>query len=181
VTRDPDSQSDPLFDAFDRETYPRLDFLTKGSLRKTLLNCAVGKTLARSIWETINQNKLGPKLEYLKLWTTCGGHWGDGSRGAGILKVIEHLSCSWLIERRVRDNERHIINLKELGRRAREARDDYDRDNYLRNVRAEEDILKDPQDVEEETPTIRVLRRVWPRTEDSKDWRDDWSSLPLQV
>ncbi|EPE36417.1 hypothetical protein GLAREA_05755 [Glarea lozoyensis ATCC 20868] len=181
VTRDPDSQRDPLFDAFDRETYPRFDFLTKGSLRKMLSNCAVDETLARSIWETINRNKLGLKLEYLKLWTTGGGHWGNGSSSGGISKVVEHLSRSWLIERRIRDDERHVIDLKELGQRAREARDDADRNGYLRNVRAGEDVLKKLQDVEEESPTLQVLRRVWPRTEEGMDWRDDWSSLPLQV
>lgn len=26
----------------------------------------------------------------------------------------------------------------------------------------------------------QVFRRIWPHKEGSKDWRDDWASLPLQ-
>jgi len=182
VIRDPDSQNHSLFDVFDRETFPDLYFLKNGALRETLINCAVDETLARSIWETICQNKSGQKLECLKVWTTDGGHWGDSKTMNSITEVVDHLSRSWLIERRARDDEKDLINVKELGRRAREARDQEKRDRakrYVEYLRNEEDIMKELEDITEEDPVVQVLRRVWPRKESSKDWRNDWSSLPL--
>jgi hypothetical protein len=75
VARDPDLEDKTLFDIVDRETWRIDKFVKKGHLRETLMNCAVDNTLARSIWETICQNKTGQKLEALKMWTYGGGHF----------------------------------------------------------------------------------------------------------
>ncbi|KAI8624406.1 hypothetical protein F5Y19DRAFT_318282 [Xylariaceae sp. FL1651] len=183
VTRDADSRDDPSFDAFDREGFKFSGYLKKGHLRKTLMNCAVDETLVRSIWETICKSKVGRKLESLKVWTTGGGHWGASLSNGGIPPVIDHLSRSWLVERVCHDDG-DVINVRELGRRVREARDQEETDSYRRQaeyLRKEKNIMMEPRDVAEDSEVVQVFRRIWPRKEGSKDWREDWSSLPLQV
>lgn len=175
VTRDRNLRDDLLFDENDRETCAALPFLKKGYLRETFMNCAVDETLARSIWETICQEKVGKQLESLKLWTTGGGQFGNSSGNADIPNVVNNLSRSWLIERVARD-DKDIINVRELGLRAREARDQRLTDQYnMRRARLGKEV--DVTDSE----SVGVFHRIWPRKEESKDWREDWSSLPLQV
>jgi hypothetical protein len=175
-------EDNTLFDTVDRETWETCEFVKKGHLRETLMNCAVDDTLARSIWETICQNKAGQKLEALKIWTYGGGHFGDGQFGY-IRDVVDNLSRSWLIERVTRDDG-DIINVRELGQRAREARDQQVTDGYKQSAymrRGIDDDVIEPEVVAEGSQEVQVFRRVWPRKEGSKDWRKDWSSLPLQV
>lgn len=182
VARGPDLEDNTLFDTVDRETWRTDEFVKKGHLRETLMNCAVDDTLARSIWETICQNKAGQKLEALKMWTYGGGHFGHGKYGH-IPNVVDNLSRSWLIERVTRDDG-DIINVRELGQRAREARDQQVTDRYKRSAhkrRGVDDDVIEPEVVAEGSDEVQVFRRVWPRKEGSKDWRKDWSSLPLQV
>lgn len=157
-----DNTYQPSFDGFDDETcgLPGPFWLKKGHLRDTFENCAVDETLARSIWKTICQHKVGRQLRSLKLWTTGGGQFGNSqSTGTGSHHVIDNLSRSWLIERVFGDE----VDVRELGRRARE-------------IRAQQ--LGVPG---EESEAVQILRRVWPRKEGSEDWREDWSSLPLEV
>ncbi|KAM3075668.1 hypothetical protein ACMFMG_007800 [Clarireedia jacksonii] len=168
VTRDPHLEDDPSFDTFDRENWRTNEVFKKGHVREAMMNCAVDETLARSIWQTICQNKVGQKLETLKLWTYGAGQFGMGRRPF-IQEFLDNLSRSWLIERVTRD-EGDIINVRELGQRAREARDQRVTEYMVRGIKA-----KYSDEVEQ------VLRRIWPRIEGSKDWRKDWSSLPLQV
>ncbi|TVY44670.1 hypothetical protein LOCC1_G005843 [Lachnellula occidentalis] len=186
VMRDADSPADASFDAFDRENCKWFgsEFLKNGHLRETLMNCAVDETLVRSIWETICRNKVGQELESLKVWTTGGGHWGTTRTNCAIAPVVNHLSRSWLVERVCRDGGDDIINVRELGRRVREARDQKQTDEYRRRAEAlgeQEHLTISPRDVAEDSPVVQAFRRVWPPKEGSRDWRDDWSSLPLQV
>jgi hypothetical protein len=118
----------------------------------------------------------------LRLWTTDGGRWGNATIICGMNMVIYHLSRSWLIERGARDVKKDVT-ITELGRRAREAYNQKIRDYAQHNVeclRIREDTIK-AEDFEEEDSVVQVFRRVWPSKESSKDWRDDRSSLPLQV
>lgn len=182
VTLDPDSRDDPSYDETDRETC-LLDFLKKGHLRDNFINCAVDETLARSIWETICESKVGRPLESLKLWTKGGGQWGNSTNNGGIPPVVDHLSRSWLIERAGRD-DKNDISVRELGRRVREARDQEMTDQYERQAESwlrHRGIVVQPGDRAEDSEIMKVFRRIWPRKEGSKDWREDWSSLPLQV
>ncbi|KAL2062222.1 hypothetical protein VTL71DRAFT_6488 [Oculimacula yallundae] len=180
VARDPDLEEDALFDLVDREPWRTDKSVRKGHVREALMNCAVDDTLARSIWETICQNKAGQKLMTLKLWTYGGGHFGGGKWGY-IPDVVNNLSRSWLIERVARDDG-DIINVRELGQRARDARDQQVTDRYKRSAylrRGVDDDVIEPEVVAEGSDEVQVFRRVWPRKEGSKDWRKDWSSLPL--
>jgi hypothetical protein len=182
VARDPALEDNASFDTLDREPWWNHESVKKGHLRETLINCAVDDTLARSIWETICQNNADQKLEVLKLWTYGGGHFG-AKTCQYIPDVVDNLSRSWLIRRIPRDDG-YILNVLELGQRAREARDQQVTDGYKRTAhtrRGVDDNVIEPEVVAEGTDEVQVFRRVWPRKEGSKDWRKDWSSLPLQV
>jgi hypothetical protein len=120
----------------------------------------VDEALARSIWQVIAQNKRGRKLERLKLWTTGGSQYGSSSTISSHCELVENLSRSWLIEIPVRDDNDEII-VKELGRLAREARD-------RRNWHNHDDF-------------VRVFRSIWPCSDDTKSWRGDWKSFPLEL
>ncbi|ROW15086.1 hypothetical protein VPNG_03411 [Cytospora leucostoma] len=185
VTQHSTSTDDPSFDEYDRgEVDVCLGTrLKRGHLREAFINCAVDEMLARSIWDTICQGKVGKPLESLKLWTKGGGQFGDSGRQSAISEIIDSLSRSWLIERDIGNDENIII--RELGRRAREIRDQERRELDRRareffNQQARDD--NNPQAPEaSDTDPMRVFRRIWPRKEGNKDWREDWAGFPLQV
>jgi hypothetical protein len=183
VTRDPASQDESTFDAFDQETYRDLEFLKNGHIRQMFTNCAVDETLVQSIWETICRNKIGCKLQNLKIWTTGACHWGKGAHTSYIEDAVQNLSRSWLVERIARD-DRDIINVKELGRRIRESHDQYKTSRWQRRIDAmlvEKNIVVELTDQQESPEELfQVFRSIWPDKK-GKDWREDWSSLPLQV
>lgn len=162
VTRD--STYSPPFEGEDDEPTEVLDWLKNGHLRDTFMNCAVDGALARSIWDTISQHKDGVQLQSLKLYTTSGGEFGKYTTHSVHDDVIDHLSRSWLIKRVVGD----VIEVREMGRRERKM-DDEETTGCFRSDEAQDSYV------------MRILRRIWPRKEGSRDWRDDWSSLPLQV
>ncbi|KAI9713617.1 MAG: hypothetical protein M1820_001000 [Bogoriella megaspora] len=177
VSRDSTRRDEPSFDEFDREIVYDLDFLQKGHVRETFMNCAVDETLARSIWDVICQAKLGKPLQSLKLWTHGGDQWGNGTSNGGIGPIVDKLSRSWLIERDV-GNDNGIITVKELSRRGREIRDQKEaaiQATRLKKFGAE-------ANVERGWGVFRqIFHRIWPPKEGSKNWREDWKSLPLQV
>jgi hypothetical protein len=109
-------------------------------------------------------------------------NFGNGQYGH-IPDVVDNLSRSWLIERVTRDHG-DISNVRELGQRAREARDQQVSDGCKRYAdyrRVVHDDVIEPEVVAEGSGEVQVFRRVWPHKEGSKDWRKDWSSLPLRV
>lgn len=171
VTQDSTLIDDPSFDGYDRGFSEILDFLKRGYLREAYKNCAVDEMLARSIWDTTCQGKVGKSLEFLKLWTRGGYQFGNNTSNGGISDVVDNLSRSWLIERDVRD-DKNMISIREMDRRVREIRD-----------REVEDVAKSraPGRHIEDSDFMRVFRRIWPRKEGSKGWREDGASLPLQV
>lgn len=167
VTRD--STYNPRFGEEDQKPldYNTFPFLKRGDLKETFINCAVDEALARSIWKTISQNKTGRRLERLKLWPTGEGEYGASSGLPHTFSAMaQNLARSWIFERVPRDNEEEAFTLRELGQHRRIARDQ-DNVGYLAH-------FHDPKIWE-------VLRSIWPSKEGSKDWRDDWSSFPLQV
>lgn len=158
-------------------------------------NCAVDETLARCIWPAVSRAKEVKPLQVLKLWTTGGGSWGNGSNNDHIPPVVDKLSRSWLIERVLRDDkkddddggggggggyssqhgERDAIVVMELGQRARERRDA----EWTAYHNSWPDKVKASDD---ESDVKQVFRRIWPGKEERcADWRDDWQSLPLQA
>lgn len=167
-----ETSHDPSFDEEDRKPFQAfpLPWLPRGHVRQTFMKCAVDETLARSIWDIICEHKKGAQLQSLRLWTTNGGQYGEWPGTLNIdgvmQRIIANLSRSWLIERVVGD----VIDVRELGRRGRETRD--------RDLKT---VENDEQPNAAETKAMQIFRRVWPGREGSEDWRDDWSSFPLQA
>ncbi|KAH8595443.1 hypothetical protein B0O99DRAFT_709868 [Bisporella sp. PMI_857] len=174
VTRGSTSTNDLSFDENDREFYhDERENLRKGYVREAFLNCAVDEMLARSIWETICRDKAGKRLESLKLYTTGGGNFGDATGICSISDVVDNLSRSWLIEKSVRDDE-DIINLRELGQGAREARDKMLTAFYDKHYKGDRTGSALPHH-----SAVHIFRRIWASKKGSQDWRQDWASLSL--
>jgi hypothetical protein len=133
----------------------------------------VDETLTRSIREIISQDKLGKRLESLKLYTIGGHNFGGIPGHSDINDAVDHLNRSWQIERSVRDNE-NIINVRELGRKAREACDKEETDYYDQDLKGDRTGSSLP-----DNSPVHIFRRIWARKEGSKDWRQDWTS-PVQ-
>lgn len=173
--------NDPSFDQFDRELFMGMDFLQKGHLRETFMNCAVDETLARSIWETIRRAKVGSPLRSLRLWTGRGDQWADGVSNGMACSIIDNLSRSWLLE--VRDGMEYVVDVRELGRQGREIRDRaiLDEERRDRERTADDGARGDAGRAGEDgSDQWQIFRRIWPRRkEGSRDWREDWVSLPL--
>jgi hypothetical protein len=161
VTRD--STYSPQFDEEDQTPMDTFNSVPKkGHVKETLINCAVDEALARSIWKTISQNKTGKRLERLKLFTTGGGEYGStGTLLYFDSQILRNLSQSWLIERVPRADQEDFT-VRELAPRARVIES-----TLMLGI--------------ERSVTRQIFRNVWPGKEGSKDWRDDWSSFPLQV
>ncbi|KAJ4412493.1 hypothetical protein N0V82_008762 [Gnomoniopsis sp. IMI 355080] len=177
VTRDSTRTDDPSFDEFDREFGWGLGFLQLGHVRETYMNCAVDETLACSIWDTICRAKVGKPLQSLKLWTTGGDEWGNGTSNGGIRPVVDKLSRSWLLERVVGMED--MITVKELGRQRRE-RGEKDW-NESSNPESDTYHRKGRKGEKEWSLVRQIFHRVWPPKKDSKDWGEEWESLPLQI
>lgn len=157
-----DRTYDPQFDEEDQElAFSYQDNVKRGNVKEALINGAVDEALAFSIWQIISQSKPGRRLERLKLWTTGVGFFASTASIYAVDIVARTLSRSWLIERVPRDDKEEII-IKELGQRARET--------YERGMSQSRGSEVD-----------QIYRSIWPQKEDSKDWRDDWSSFPLEV
>jgi hypothetical protein len=138
--------------------------IKRGNVKESFINCAVDEALARSIWKTISQNKRGRRIERLKLWTKGEDQYGWNRSISSVFRdVMDNLSRSWLIERGPRDDQEHIT-VRKLGQDARLVRNAFERE------------LKRTLQPEAE----EIFRDIWPRREGTKDWRDDWSSIPLE-
>lgn len=169
VSRDrrPDKEHPAWFDEDDKKTFsgPWI-CLKRGYVRQNMINAAVDEDLARSIWDVIAKHKLGKRLLSLKLYTAGVMNFGWPGTVSGMADVAHHLSRSWLIERGIRDDEQDVLYVRELGRQAREARDEELHDKFENG---------------DEQRGIDVFRRIWPEKEVGKCWINDWKSFPLQI
>lgn len=164
VNRDPTYA--PNFEKNDQEPVEtgRNSWLKRGELKNTLIDCAMDKALACSIWKIISQNKIGRPLERLTLSPTGMGEFGTAARLPPTFTVIvQNLARSWLFERVPRDDT-EVFTVTELQQKKRLALDEKEAKSLIH-----------PQDLE----FWKVFRSIWPSKNDSKDFRDDWSSLPL--
>lgn len=179
VSRDITRMNEPSFDEFDRQLMwleNGENTLQAGHVREVFMNCAVNEKLARSIWNAICQAKAGKPLQSLKLWTTGGDTWGNGRSVGGIREVVDKLSRSWLIKRVNERDQSTSIVVKELGRQRRaNCKEWWDSEyNPCSGTYRHRD--------KEEWPLARqIFHRIWAPRDDSKDWGEEWESLPLQV
>jgi hypothetical protein len=167
VTRDATYEpqfNEPEFDGHDQEPLPGQSRIKRGELKQAFINCAVDQALARSIWTTICQNKTGRPLERLKLWPTGAGEYGDHRIDVAVNEVVRNLARSWSIER-TGWNDKEDFKVAELQRERRLILEE--RYALLLPSRQNHWIWE-------------VFHSIWPSREGSKDFRDDWSSFPLQ-
>lgn len=163
VIRDPTYARD--FDGKDQEPVEteRYPWLKRGELKEAFINCAVDVALACSIWKTISQNKTGRPLERLTLWPTGAGEYGTATMlPPTFAMMVQNLARSWLFERVPREDTEDftVTELRQARRLA---------------VERETPFLAHPQDPE----FWNVFRSVWPPKDRSRNFRDDWSSVPL--
>lgn len=168
MTGNPD---DVPFDEFDSRSYCQTQTCQNGHVRDNLMNAAIDEPLARSIWDAISANKVGRPLQSLKITTTGGICLGaDRFLMSLLAHMVDHLSRSYLLTRSVRDDSDEV-SVRELGERAREARGELSRDSQYKHG---------PRYSSPETD-LEIFHRIWPVKQGSRDWREDWSSLPLQI
>ncbi|KAI1828773.1 hypothetical protein CBS147337_10421 [Penicillium roqueforti] len=110
-------------DEFDRKIpsellQPGPDFseACNGAMREQLINCAIDKTLARSIFDAISSGKpqISLPLEVLALKVTDAREIiGMVDRPAHFVSVLFQLCRPWRISRSIRDDRRHEIQVEE--------------------------------------------------------------------
>lgn len=153
-------------------------------VRFALLNSAVDETLARSIWDCINASKVGRPLLLLKIRTVGGTSLGNGigNHQTALEGIVGHIGRAFLLERSIRDDDDGSgVSLVELNKSAREARDEQFRKLAEEYQQPWGRQWEYPDEPPPPGTVFDVFRELWPRKEGSLDWRDDWSSLPLQV
>ncbi|KAJ5364251.1 uncharacterized protein N7496_009964 [Penicillium cataractarum] len=86
-----------------------------GAMHEQLINCALDKILAKSIFDTISSEKpqVSLPLEELALKITNVGHFGMVDCPAHFLYVLFHLCRPWRDTRNIRDDCRHEIRIEE--------------------------------------------------------------------
>ncbi|KAJ5982823.1 hypothetical protein N7451_012923 [Penicillium sp. IBT 35674x] len=153
-------------DEFDRKIpsellQPGPDFseACNGAMREQLINCAIDKTLARSIFDAISSGKpqISLPLEVLALKVTDAREIiGMVDRPAHFVSVLFQLCRPWRISRSIRDDRRHEIQVEET--------------EQIPNR------LLPPQTLKSWLEAI--WRRVWPEKL-SEEWQYSWKSFPI--
>ena len=146
---------------FDLEIYDvtKDHSITNGRIRGALINAAIDKTLACSIFETVSggKPKVSVPLERLDLKAIRIGEFGNTMSDAVVL-VFETIAKEWRVERNPRDDADEPV-AKETG---------------------------EPVRFRFRTPTMtlpasglaKIWRLLWPEHE-SGDWKKEWYSFPL--
>ncbi|KAH6839491.1 hypothetical protein B0I37DRAFT_386584 [Chaetomium sp. MPI-CAGE-AT-0009] len=166
-----DTPVDPSFDDYDSQ-YLRTDLYPyrNGHIRDVFINMAVDETLARSIFNTICTAKASTYSDSAALVLErvmiqpAGGRRSFpqpaimAPRGLALHPYQTALSRRWLLERDVRDDARHMVHAREIGREARLQSGFRRIGNYM--------------------DYMPIFRRIWPETP-GVEWEDDWQSWPL--
>jgi hypothetical protein len=168
-----DATYDPQFEGTDNQVLTAIHYcvVKRGHLKDHFINSAVDKELARSIWMKITQNKIGKRLERLKLWTKSAFRTGPAEY-ALVTLLTKRTARSWLIEHSPRD-DREEVTVKELMQRAREEQNLFvpTAEHRDPNATGAAKFLSE---------IVETFESIWPPKPDSIDWRDDWHSFPLQ-
>jgi hypothetical protein len=167
--RYPDTYGEEL-DDFDKALYHTYIRLYQANIRSITLfnfhvrdalhNAAVDEKLGRSIWALISANQPSSRLSSLRIVPEGGGSFAtfeDEHMNVG----ARHISQSFLISKSIR-NDRSDVDVVRIGKQAGELRDKKKDDTT-------DDKLR------------KVFQKIWPPKPDSQDWRQDWSSFPLQM
>jgi hypothetical protein len=133
---------------------------SNGRIRGALINAAIDKTLACSIFKEVSAAKPEGSipLKRIDIKPIRIGEFGRNIRmSEDVLYVFETLAKEWLVERNPRDDTDELV--------ATEAGDTVsfsEQDKYLNSEFG------------------KVWRSVWPEHE-SGDWKNEWHSFPLSI
>lgn len=146
---------------FDLEIYDVTedDSLTNGRIRGALINAAIDKMLACSIFETISDGKpkVSVPLERLDLKAIRIGEFGNVMSDA-VLRVFETIAKEWRVERNPRD----------------------DTDEPVAKETGEPVFFLTPTTTLPDPKLAKVWCLLWPEHE-AGDWKEEWNSFPLYV
>lgn len=163
---------DSSFNEFEKEPFHGEDAtgILNGHVRNTIQNCAMDELLARSIWTTISKRKTGALLQSLRLEPLDGTKFGPTYvYRERIVQIVSHLGWVYLLER-INDYDGEGDDNMSLSDLNQASSKDLD-ERCRARVEDKDPLIK---------AMMRVFRSIWPEKEGSIDWRDDWSSLPLQ-
>ncbi|KAL1988109.1 hypothetical protein VTN96DRAFT_1140 [Rasamsonia emersonii] len=162
------------FDDFDRELFGPTAWWRNGHIRNGLINAAVDEALVRSIWDIIATNKPGCSLKYLKVISGMGDN-PIYPGGVGVMDRLRQLRRSYVLTSES-DNGK-VTQLRELGKMKRDEAFNATQRRVAYWLKVGGNMA---ESVSRREPVDRVFKRLWPPKTDSRDWRDDWSSRPLQ-
>lgn len=141
-------------------------------VRDALINSAVDEQLARSIWDRIAANQPSGRLSSATIAPRGGDFFGNATAPFELVIRVEHMERSYLITKRASSSSSSQVEVVEMGREERESRD--------RTQRQTVKTLEGWGCQLYEDDVHLVFQRIWPPKPGSRDWRDDWSSWPLQ-
>ncbi|KAF2100240.1 hypothetical protein NA57DRAFT_54336 [Rhizodiscina lignyota] len=142
--------------------------LANGHLECAIINSAVDETLVRSIWDIISENN--PKLQSLRV-TPHGGSGFGNSHPGDLMTIVHNLSRTFFLSRSETDENK--LDVFELTIETRE--------NYDRSQREHEKIMLEKWGNRGlNGASWKVFQHLWPFSEETEDWREVWSSRPLQ-
>ncbi|KAL1961538.1 hypothetical protein VTN77DRAFT_1625 [Rasamsonia byssochlamydoides] len=171
----PDECGEEL-DEFERQPYDAKaqPTLYNFHIRDALINGAVDEKLARSIWDLISANQSSGCLSSLRIIPKDSGLFSLGYFiPSGLSTRAEHMSRSFWITKNAYHSSSDV-EVVELDKQAREDRDEKKRQR-------EEAKMPNKQSTWQREKLSQIFQRIWPPKPDSRDWRDDWSSWPLQM
>ncbi|KAI0471788.1 hypothetical protein GGR56DRAFT_655526 [Xylariaceae sp. FL0804] len=141
-----------------------------------LLNAAMDRTLALSIWDIINMAKQGVPLEKLSL-TPYLSSWisnDNTDAGIGLADLLWRMGSHFVLKRRANKDDPRVI-VSDKRRFLRETLDIMNREREARGPHPDpNELLRFPT-----WPVMKAFRQLWPPKQGSVDWRDDWESEPL--
>jgi hypothetical protein len=141
-------------------------------VRDALVNSAIDKALAISIWDIISANRSGRALERLRI-NSGGGDCLGGTVADYLPERARHMSRSFQLTKSERD-DRNDVRIYEIGGGWRKWRDKNEREK-------EAEMIKKGIEYSGYSKMKSLFERLWPPKSGSLDWRDDWSSYPLQT
>ncbi|KUI56326.1 hypothetical protein VP1G_10806 [Cytospora mali] len=178
ITTRHDTAIEPWFDAQDAEYliggwHP----YHMGHVRSLFINRAIDAALVRAIFEVVDAAKAeihGPVLPLERLKTSFRDRSFVLPQQGTVLPVREldpYLSAlgngEWIVERDVRDDARDVLHVREVHPTGKPY---IDYRNYNIHVATQYDY-----------GIFGVWQRLWPPTEEDRNWREVWESWPLAV
>lgn len=142
-------------------------------VRDALINAAVDEKLARAIWDRIATNQPSGRLSSMTITPKEPGYFGPITSPFELEIRVENLARSFLVTKNATSSSGSSeVKVIETTKEEREERDECQRQIVARLESWGCEIHDDDVHL--------VFERIWPPKPGSRDWRDDWSSWPLE-